>query len=285
MPTGSKKRGLLKRLHMPTHPPPSRLSKVAALREVVMHLHRATESAVHTFKRSYAWREAAKAAASGGVAQPAVAPLEYMAVPVVLPSQFLRDAIAGFLEKLRQHKASAAELEAVLGRPDGGGGMTAADPGASLQALQGALHNVHDALIHAAAKLQAVDDRVQAAKAAALARLRADGDSRNPFEEAEREVTARRELGDAAGAQPPRKPVTPAAVQAGAAAVSIPAGFAPSPAAGAPGLPLPLASPGGGGGLFGTVPAAGFGTPLFPGGQLGKPSTGGSSRKPSSRKR
>ena len=62
------------------------LDQVAALRAVVMHLHRATESAVYTFKRSHAWREAAKAAAAGGGAQ-AVAPLEYLAGPVVLPSQ------------------------------------------------------------------------------------------------------------------------------------------------------------------------------------------------------
>lgn len=34
--------------------------QVAALREAVLYLVRSTETALHTFKRSYAWREAAK---------------------------------------------------------------------------------------------------------------------------------------------------------------------------------------------------------------------------------
>jgi hypothetical protein len=32
----------------------------------------------------------------------------------VLPSAFLREAISGFLDRLRQHQAVVAELEAVL---------------------------------------------------------------------------------------------------------------------------------------------------------------------------
>lgn len=37
-----------------------------------------------------------------------------LAGPPVLPSHFLREAIAGFLERLRQHQAAVAELEAAL---------------------------------------------------------------------------------------------------------------------------------------------------------------------------
>lgn len=37
-----------------------------------------------------------------------------IAGPPVLPSSFLREAIAGFLDRLRQHQAAVAELEAVL---------------------------------------------------------------------------------------------------------------------------------------------------------------------------
>eukprot|EP00887_Chlorella_sp_A99_P001526 scaffold8.g1526.t1 len=236
------------------------MRQVAELREAVMHLHRATESAVYTFKRSHAWREAAKAAAAGGSGQ-AVTPLEVLAGPVVLPSQFLRDAIAGFGEKLRQHRAVVAELEAVLARGQGNG--ASADSAQMLQALQGTLHN-------------ALDDRVENAKAVYLSRLRAAGDSADPFGELEREEQRRREgtpskpSGAAAGGGAAAQPGG-----GGAPAAAAPGGFLPSPGGLAPGgSPLP-ATPGG---LFGTVPAVGVDSLFGGGGQ-------GSKKKPSSRRR
>lgn len=158
--------------------------QVAGLREAVLFLVRYTDTALHAFKRSHAWREAAKVrggagpcleAAGGGArwrgmwpcrpgrslpaARPpalqASAPLasQDIAGPPVLPSTFLREAVAGFLGRLRQHQAAVAELEAVL---LAGGGHTRRGAGApdGLQALQGALANAHDVLIHTAAKLQ-----------------------------------------------------------------------------------------------------------------------------------
>jgi len=47
--------------HPPHHPSP----QVSALREAVLYLVRSTETALHTFKRSYAWREAAKVRCGG----------------------------------------------------------------------------------------------------------------------------------------------------------------------------------------------------------------------------
>lgn len=44
----------------PAGPPCILSPQVAALREAVLYLVRSTETALHTFKRSYAWREAAK---------------------------------------------------------------------------------------------------------------------------------------------------------------------------------------------------------------------------------
>ena len=128
---------------------------------------RSTDTALHAFKRSHAWREAAKVRGRAGgrgarrgsrqgqgdarlaawrrasigstsswprvpqlapfhrlPACPALpprpcqasAPLasQDIAGPPVLPSTFLREAVAGFLDRLRQHQAAVAELEAVL---------------------------------------------------------------------------------------------------------------------------------------------------------------------------
>jgi hypothetical protein len=120
------------------------LEAAAALREAVLHLVRSGETALHTFKRAHAWREAAKvgerAGSMGGVQrrswmaaclappcrQPACtschqlmqssAPLTSQDISgtPVLPSQFLREAISGFRHRLGQHQAVVAELEQVL---------------------------------------------------------------------------------------------------------------------------------------------------------------------------
>ncbi|KAL4432787.1 hypothetical protein ABPG77_008113 [Micractinium sp. CCAP 211/92] len=257
------------------------VEQVGALREAVLHLVRSTDTALHTFKRSHAWREAAKASA------PAPSHTPDLAGPPVLPSHFLREAIAGFLERLRQHRAAVAELEAALVGSGAAGyaprrGSQAVD---GLQALQGALTNVHDCLIHTAARLQALDDRVSAAREAYLARQRAAGNTRDPFAEEERRQAKLSE-------QQPRSPAAQAAALhaaqhqqlGGPAAAHMPAllpaaqGTTAFGAAPSPGM---AASPGG---LFGTVqpsPGGAFGTPLFGQQQRSAPT----SRKPSSRRK
>ena len=47
--------------------------------------------------------------------------------PPELPSQFLREAIAGFLDRLRLHQATVAELEQVLLLANGSGGAAGAE--------------------------------------------------------------------------------------------------------------------------------------------------------------
>lgn len=210
-----------------------------------------------------------------------------MAGPPVLPSTFLREAIGGFLDRLRQHQAAVTELEAVLLGPGGAGHALRRGGHASdgLQALQGALTNVHDFLIHTAARLQALDDRVAGARDSHLARRRAGGDYSDPFAEEERRQAKRVE-------HQPRSPAAQAAAlqavqqqQHGgvAAAPGMPAAhstttFGMSPAQ------MPAASPGG---LFGTAqpsPGGGaFGTPLF--GQAQQQRSAPGSRKPGSRRR
>ena len=154
-------------------------------------------------------------------------------------------------------------------RGGGGGGVDAAG------ALQAALTNVHGALIHAAARLQALDDAVGDERDAALARRRAAGDDGDPFREAERaERSLQQQQGRAkggGGAGPPaaagaRSPApAPGSAMFGAAA----GGAGHSPAAASPA------------GLFGTglSPAQGFGTPLFDGGSARARKPGSRSRK------
>ncbi|EFN58397.1 hypothetical protein CHLNCDRAFT_56832 [Chlorella variabilis] len=257
------------------------VEQVGALREAVLYLVRSTDTALHTFKRAHAWREASKASA----------PLasQDIAGPPVLPAQFLREAVAMFLDRLKQHQAAVAELEQVLlasgatgqmlRRASGGNGSHPAD---GLAALQAALTNVHDFLIHTAARLQALDDRVAAAREAFLARRRAAGDSSDPFAEEERRQHKR-------SAHQPRSPAAQAAALQAAqqphAAQQPPGtgyttttfGMSPAPASHA-------ASPGG---LFGTLqpsPGGAFGTPLnF--GDAQQQRSAPTSRKPSSRRR
>ncbi|PSC72685.1 Hydroxyproline-rich glyco family [Micractinium conductrix] len=251
------------------------VEQVGALREAVLYLVRATDTALHAFKRSHAWREAAKA--STPLAQADIAG------PPVLPSSFLREAIAGFLDRLRQHQAAVAELEAVL---VGGAGQhlrraAGSQPADGLQALQGALTNVHDLLIHTAARLQALDDRVSAARDSHLARRRAAADFSDPFAEEERRQAKHAE-------HQPRSPAAQAAVLQAAQqqhAAAAPPGTAAAHATmfGASPAAAHAASPGG---LFGTVSPTpgrgGFGTPLF-GAQQQRSAP--SSRKPGSRRR
>lgn len=260
------------------------VEQVAGLREAVLYLVRATETALHTFKRSHAWREAAKTGAP--VAS------QDLAGPPVLPSMFLREAISGFQDRLRQHQAAVAELEQVLLASGagpmlrhGGGGSQPAD---GLQALQGALTNLHDYLIHTAARLQALDDRVAVVRDSYLARQRAVGNTSDPFAEEERRQQRKAD----------RQPRSPAA-QAAALQVAqqqhgvqhmaaLPAAPHTTTTYGmSPGQPGPAASPGG---LFGTVqpvPAGAFGTPMFGQAQqqLQQQRSTPTSRKPGSRRR
>ncbi|PRW18350.1 nuclear pore complex NUP58 [Chlorella sorokiniana] len=247
------------------------VEQVAALREAVLYLVRSTETALHTFKRSYAWREAAKASA----------PLasQDVAGPPVLPSTFLREAVAGFLDRLRAHQAAVAELEAVLVASGAAGAQRRGGGHDGLQALQTALTNVHDLLIHTAAKLQVMDDRVGGVREAYLSRQRALGDGSDPFLEEARRQQKR------ADAQPRSPAAQAAALQAAQqqhGAQPMPAGHAPAMFGASPlAAGAPAASPGG---LFGTVapsPGGAFGTPLFGQQQRTTPS----SRKPSSRRR
>lgn len=155
-----------------------------ALRGAVMHLLRHTEAAVHAFKRAHAWREAGRAAPG----QPLPGHIAELGGPVALPSAFLVETIDSLADRVRVQEAAAKELEAVL--QPGGRRYTATaggtDPASIMASLHAAVTNLHDCLMRSAARLQTLDDRVTAAKAATLAAAMQTGDVSDPFAEAER---------------------------------------------------------------------------------------------------
>ncbi|GAB4820454.1 hypothetical protein N2152v2_007500 [Parachlorella kessleri] len=260
-----------------------------AILELVRSLLRNTEAALYTFKRSYQWREGLKSAQ--GQALPSHL-MDQLAGPVVLPSPFLRDAVAGFQHNLEQFKACAAELEQVLVQQQHDTGRvlgSSSNPVDMLQSLHTSLSNLHDLLLHTAAKLQAFDDRVGLAKEAHLATRRQVGDYSDPFSEAERQQQQAhgkhngvhrggQQAPPAAGAgqqaQQLQQPTGLGAGTSGFGGAASPFGAAMSSVAPAPG------------GLFGTLTpsplagASGFGTPSL----FGAPAAGGSARKSKSKK-
>ncbi|KAK9916411.1 hypothetical protein WJX75_002273 [Coccomyxa subellipsoidea] len=242
---------------------------IAAFRERVLQLLRDTETGVRAFQRSQKWREAAKAS-QGQVLPPAVR--EQLSGAVVLPSLFLRDTIPSFQEGVAQYAAIAADLQRVLPASTA---PTQQRPGAedALQALPGALANLHGLLMHVAARLDSLHERLADAKQAHLIQLAAEGDDRDPFAEAEererrRSQDVKRRLSAAPLPTQPA-PQAPATAASPFLALGPPPAAAPSPAPAStgffsglgaqPAAPAQAAAPGlfgGGGGLFG-APAAG----------------------------
>ncbi|BDA40534.1 probable nucleoporin p58/p45 [Coccomyxa sp. Obi] len=277
---------------------------IAAFRERVLQLLRDTETGVRAFQRSQKWREAAKAS-QGQVLPPSVR--EQLSGAVVLPSLFLRDTIPSFQEAVAQYTAIAADLERVLPQGSAAQARRAACGEDALQALPAALSNLHSLLIHVAARLDRLHERLADAKEAHLAQLAAEGDDRDPFAEAEERE--RRRSQDAKRRHTAMPQAGQAATQAPATAsapmLALPApGSAPSPAPAATGFfsgigaqpaasaasPSPGLFGSGGGGLFGST-TTGAGTPgLFgsttPGSLFGQAATDPAplQRQPSVRK-
>jgi len=182
-----------------------------SLREVVLHLVRHAESSLNTFKQNHAWREASK---SGGIGTGGSSGLIDPASlgRAELPSPFLREAVASFEERLRQYKMALADLEQAIGgggkgfgkgggsgyyaasspsitaaAAGGGGGGGDGNPAAMLRSLEGAVANLHDCLLHTAARLQSLEDKVARERDEYLNKARQGGDDSDPFAEAERQ--------------------------------------------------------------------------------------------------
>jgi hypothetical protein len=161
------------------------------VREMVVHLLHHTEAALHTFKRTHAWREAARSAPGQPLATHVI---EQLGGPIALPSKFLSETVASLHERLRAHEHAAGELEAALhrsgyGRSSSGNRYVSSDSdsGAALASLQFSIANLHDCLMRTAAKLQTLDDRLSKIKSQKVAELRqTNGYAADPFEEAER---------------------------------------------------------------------------------------------------
>lgn len=157
------------------------------VRRAVSKLLRHTETAVYTYKKTHAWREAARTAPG----QPLPSHLiEQLGGPVDLPSPFLLETVASFRESIATQEKTAAELEAnlqVTDKIDFGGGVPtdAADPFALMSSLQASIANIYDCLMRAASRLQYLDDKIASLKTAKLVELQRSGSFHDPFLEAE----------------------------------------------------------------------------------------------------
>uniref|UniRef100_A0A1D1ZP73 Nucleoporin Nup54 alpha-helical domain-containing protein n=1 Tax=Auxenochlorella protothecoides TaxID=3075 RepID=A0A1D1ZP73_AUXPR len=150
-----------------------------AVRDHVIHLLRSTESTLHAFQRSHAWREAAKLP-PGQPLPPAL--VEQLGLGVVLPSPFLAASIESYADQVESLRRALGALQSVL--PDEGEAAAAGAAFAGPEGIEGALRNLQDCLLASAARLQALADGVTERKAACLAAARRAGDYGDPFERA-----------------------------------------------------------------------------------------------------
>lgn len=158
-----------------------------SFREVVLHLLRHTDSALHSFKRNYTWREASKQAMGGQIPAGVLDPLGR---PGELPSSFLSEAVSSYAERLHQQKAAVSDLEQALDLVNkaygtgGGSAKQGSDCMSASKSLEVAIANVYDCILHSAARIQALDDKVAEQRESYLIWARQQGDQQDPFEEA-----------------------------------------------------------------------------------------------------
>eukprot|EP00898_Chlorokybus_atmophyticus_P008510 jgi/Chlat1/8660/Chrsp87S08041 len=195
------------------------------LRQDVLKLLRNTEAALRTFER-VRHRLQRFSAPSTMAATTTSQMADYLVGPPTFPSLFFREAVADLQETLTKYKKHVADLELALAPVD-----TPMQNGDSddreysvVQTLPTIFNNLHDYLIHVAAKVEELHSRVTSAKEAYLMALQRSGDHRNPFVEAERREQAKA----AAAAAPVSSQVTPAVMAGVAATPSVATTPAPS---------------------------------------------------------
>eukprot|EP00803_Ostreobium_quekettii_P000725 evm.model.scf_1261.2 EVM.evm.TU.scf_1261.2 scf_1261:21226-27761(-) len=192
-----------------------------------------------------------------------------LAAPVVLPNEYLAEAVGNFAQKIDMLQAWAMELEKLV---------VGARPGDGIKDFQESCKNMHDFFVHLGARVEAMATKVGKAKDAYLMTRRQRGDCTNPFEEADNVERLRSERhsllvrphsvagpsgagGQMAGSQPQASSTSWPAVSSGTSSFS--PGFSLSPT---PGGLFGSSSSSGGFGVSGaTTSAAPFGSSLFGG--------------------
>lgn len=149
----------------------------AALREHIVGVLRATEATLHSFQRSYQWREAARLAPG---APPPPQLLELLNRAVVLPNPFLSSTMDDCVAQLAALGRALGALKSAL--PEGNS-LAVAHPGASpIQSLNETLREQQEVLLATAARVQAATDALAGKKAAFLSARREAGKYEDPFE-------------------------------------------------------------------------------------------------------
>ncbi|KAL3139509.1 hypothetical protein ABBQ38_003832 [Trebouxia sp. C0009 RCD-2024] len=159
----------------------------------VMQLLHHTEVAVMTAQRAQAWRDISKKLHQG---QPVDAAERdrVLRLPITLPSHYLRIAIQQFQETLQQYEQLVQNLERVV-QADGGLHPSAPPQEGDEPPLQIILHNVYRYLTAVAANLDRLHEGVADAKQQFLDKRKDEGDSSDPFAEADRREREQRKAG------------------------------------------------------------------------------------------
>ncbi|KAL3154593.1 hypothetical protein ABBQ32_014043 [Trebouxia sp. C0010 RCD-2024] len=231
---------------------------IDSFRERVMQLLHHTEVAVMTAQRAQAWRDISKKVHEG---QPVDAAERdrVLRLPITLPSNYLRKAIQQFQETLQQYEQLVQNLERVV-QADDGLHPSAPPQDGDEPPLQIILHNVYRYLTAVAANLDRLHEGVADAKQQFLDKRKEEGDSSDPFAEADRREREQRKAEKArsqavltfSAAQRQAAGPPPSAPQATSVLFGSAAAFGQSSSA-AGGMATT-------GGLFGAATGAAFGT-------------------------
>ncbi|PKU80349.1 nuclear pore complex protein NUP58 isoform X1 [Dendrobium catenatum] len=106
------------------------------------------------------------------------------------PSQFMQSSVTQFENYLSECRQWVEELEQLLLLDSEKNSLNS---GSSLQSLPNIMSNVHDFFVHVAAKVESLHQYVESMKTVYLAEHRHHGHGNDPFLEADRRETAKRE--------------------------------------------------------------------------------------------
>lgn len=151
--------------------------EIESLRDSAVHLVQHTETAVLSFKRACAWRNATRSSSTGSI--------EQLGPPMSLPYPYLAETIHNLSNKLKAQLGAAQDLEITINEKSKSSFHRPSDGDATLSALQSTIATLHDCLFRVAAMLKYLDDKVGSAKVNALKEMQKTGATSDPFRKAE----------------------------------------------------------------------------------------------------
>ncbi|KAH6765435.1 hydroxyproline-rich glycoprotein family protein [Perilla frutescens var. hirtella] len=170
------------------------------------------------------------------------------------PSPFLQQTVARFEKYLSECRQWIEELEQLLLLDPGKHSFNSSS--SLLQSLPKVMANVHDFFVHVAAKVESIHQYIESMRTAYLADQRRRGDENDPFLEADRRETAKREVAARRVHPTIHLPSVPQPTSQATGPLALPAATGASTSANMPSSATVSASSGSGSLLFSTPVAA-----------------------------